>query len=466
MQKANYIILNINANDGTTKLNVYARLSRAQQRRSRVARQITTISTDGMPMWDTFEASFFVGAGLSVGIVLGILFPSLWRTFRRRFRKSSHYAPDGKKLEHKLAVNLKILGEGDEPNINDLDAIQSNHDKNSFVYLPEAFVLARNYFQIGNARESIKIYIDILTHENVSKQETHRALFELSQVYASIGLQVRAFDTSIELFRRIPSNTEVLEHILKVCSSGFFPDKLNIALAIFKGSPDAKLRLNISHSLCKIGEMQLLETEKFDKAIELARSALRWERSSGRAMILLWHATSHELWQKISHDPKMMWTALAADLEALIQIHSNTNVSPAAGAKYLSIIISKISDEREAIESYAVVQNEFTRTLNKDKITLNTQKYLWASIFHASLLIQNSPELKKGRFLSDVLAILGESHCYFDFVLKQGEAARIGYASHFCEKCSSFSSSFAWKCLYCNAEETLKPIIMPSFEHS
>ena len=183
-------------------------------------------------------------------------------------------------------------------------------------------------------------------------------------------------------------------------------------------------------------------------------------------MILLWQATSHELWQKVSHDPKMMWTALAADLEALIQIYSNTNVSPAAGAKYLSIIISKISDEREAIESYTIVQNEFTRTLNKDKVNLNTQKYLWASIFHASLLIQNSPELKKSRFLSDVLAILGESHSYFDFVLKQDEAERIGYSSHYCEKCGSFSSSFAWKCLYCNAEETLKPIIMPSFEHS
>jgi lipopolysaccharide biosynthesis regulator YciM len=469
LQKPNYIILTFKANYRTTKLKAYARLSAAQQRRSGVARQISTISTEGMPMWDTFEASFFLGAGLSVGIVLGILFPSLWRTFRRRFRKSSHYAPDGKKLDHKLTINLKILSEGEEPNSNDLEELISPHnylDQNSFVYLPEAFVLARNYFQIGNARESIKIYIDILTHENVSKQETHRALFELSQVYASIGLQVRAFDTSIELFRRMPKNTEVLEHILKVCSSGFFPDKLNIALSIFKGSPDAKLRLNIAHSLCKIGEIQLLEAKKFGNATDLARSALRWERSSGRAMILLWQATSHELWQKVAHDPKMMWTALAADLEALIQIYSNTNVSPAAGAKYLSIIISKISNEREAIESYTIVQNEFTRTLNKEKITLNIQKYLWASIFHASLLIQNSPELKNSRFLSDVLAILGENQSYFDFILKQDEAARIGYSSHYCEKCGSFSSSFAWKCLYCNAEETLKPIIMPSFEHS
>lgn len=421
-------------------------------------------------MWDTFEASFFVGAGLSVGIVLGILFPSLWRTFRRGFRKSSHYASDIKKLEHKLTVNLKILGEGEDASINNIQdpstTIRSSLNQNNFIYLSEAFVLARNYFQIGNSKESVKIYIDILTHENVSKQETHRALFELSQVYDSIGLQVRAFDTSIELFRRIPSNTEVLEHILKVCASGFFPDKLNIALNIFKGSPDVKLRLNIAHALCKIGEMHFMEIEKLDKAIELARSALRWESGSGRAMILLWQATSHELWKKVSHDPKMMWTALGTDLEALIQIYRNTNVSPAAGAQYLSTIISKISDEKEAIESYTIVQKEFMRTLNKDKIDLNTQKYLWASIFHASLLIQNSPELKKSKFLSDVLAILGESQSYFDFVLKQDEAARIGYSSHYCEKCSSFFSSFAWKCMYCNAEETLKPVVMPSFEHS
>lgn len=404
-------------------------------------RQITTISTDGLPMWDTFEASFFVGAGLSVGIVLGILFPSLWRTFRRRFRKSSHYAPDGKKLEQKLNVNLKILGDSldsEDSYILEPDHTQRQQENTNFVFVAEAFVLARNYFQIGNARDSIKIYIDILTHESVSKQETQRALYELSQIYASIGLKARAFDTAIELFRRKPKNAEVLEHILNVCSSGFFPDKLTTALEIYKGSPDSSLRLSIAHALCKIGEVQLIEKKKIEESIELARTAVRWERSSGRAMILLWQATSHELWQKVENDPKMMWAALAADLEALIQIYKNTNVSPAAGASYLSKIIVKMSEEKEVVESYAVVRDEFSRVLNQDKIDLNTQKNLWASIFHAALLIQQSPELKKGRFLPDVLAILGENQSYFDFIAKQEEAARIGYSSHYCEKCSSF----------------------------
>ncbi|APJ04472.1 hypothetical protein [Silvanigrella aquatica] len=434
-----------------------------------MTRQMTTLSAEGMPMWDTFEASFFVGAGLSVGIVLGILFPSLWRTFRRRFRKSAHYAPEGKKLESKISVHLKILGvseESEQEEIKEIEMGMSVSGNYNFIYISEAFVLARNFFQIGNTKDAVKMYIEILTHQNVSKQETHRALFELSQVYSSLGLHVRAFDTAMELLRRTPHNYEVLEHILKICSQGFFPDKLYAALSIYKGSHDHKLRIKIAHSLCHIGEMQLLENEKLEKAIELARNALRWERSSGRALMLLWQTTSQDLWQKVVHDPKMMWTALAADLEALVQIYKNTTVSPVAGAKYLSVIISKISDEREAIESYAIVKSEFTRVLNKDKIDLNTQKYLWASIFHASLLIQNSPELKKSRFLSDVLAILGESPSYFNFVAKQDEAARIGYSSHYCEKCSSFYSSFAWKCLNCNTEEALKPIIMPNFEHS
>ena len=76
-----------------------------------MARQITTQSTEGMPMWDSFEASFFVGAGLSVGIVLGFLFPSLWRTFRRRFRKISNYTPDKKHFNPKLTTKLKILND-------------------------------------------------------------------------------------------------------------------------------------------------------------------------------------------------------------------------------------------------------------------------------------------------------------------------------------------------------------------
>ncbi|KAB8029716.1 tetratricopeptide repeat protein [Fluviispira multicolorata] len=426
-------------------------------------RQIATISTEGMPLWDTFEVSFFLGAGLSVGIVLGILFPSLWRTFRRRFRKSSQYAPNNEKLEQKLDVKLKIILDTLSP-VN-IPVIENNFNNikeksNEKTNLALDFVIARNSFQIGNARKSIQIYIDILTNENVSKIETNRALFELSQVYSSIGLFMRAFDTAIELFYRKPKQTEILTHILEICSQGYFPDKLNTALSIYKGSPDDQLRISIAHALCKIGEIHF-DKKNATQAQEWARTAVGWIRTSGRALILLWQATSQELWQRIENDPKLMWTALATDLDALVHIFKTTKTSPAAAAPFLAKILTQMGNQQGIIENYAIIQNEFLRALKREKFDENIQKSLWASIFHATLLIQESPELKKSKFLCDVIAILVEDHNCFKFIINQSKAAQIGYTSHQCENCNAFFPSFVWKCTKCATEETLKPIIYP-----
>ncbi|BBH53934.1 tetratricopeptide repeat protein [Fluviispira sanaruensis] len=431
-------------------------------------RQIATISTEGMPVWDTFEASFFLGAGLSVGIVLGILFPSLWRTFRRRFRKNAYSAPQSEKLEQKLDVTLKIMRDESEQ----VEAQSSENESNPLninisekILIAQSFVLARNYFQIGNARTAIQLYIDILTNENVSKIETNRALFELSQVYASIGLYMRAFDTAIELFYRKPKNSEILIHILNICAKGYFPEKLNSALNIYKGSPDKGLRLSIAHALCKIGEIYF-EKKNLNQAQELARRAIGWERTSGRALILLWQATSQELWQRIDNDPKLMWTALATDLDALLHIFKSTTASHVASAPFLSKILNKMSAQQGITENYAILQKEFLQTFRPEKFDENIQKSLWASIFHATLLIQETPELNKSKFLCDVVAILVDNNESFEYITTQSKAAQIGYTSHQCEKCNAFFPTFVWKCTNCDTEETLRPMIYPDLTRS
>ncbi len=435
-----------------------------------MARQTTMTlnNADRLPMWDTFEASFFVGAGLSVGIVLGILFPSLWRTFRRHFRKSSHYAPKDIKLEQKLSVNLKILREDLVKNqIKENETLPSKNK--SFIFIAEAFVLARNFFQTNNPREAIKIYIDILTHQHVSKQETHRALYELSQVYSFIGLYTRAFDTALELFRRKPKNSEILEHILSLCNAEIFLEQLNAALAIYKGNPDQFLRLSIAHTLCHLAEKHMKEEKKIEDITELARRAVRWERSSGRAVILLWETTSLQLWQKAQQEPQMMWAALSADLEALIQIYQETQISPAAGAPYLSKILLQMSAKKEILESYDLVQNEFKTMLKSKKIDSNAHRNLDISIFYAALLIQKSfvthlECLSEASFLPQILNLLSEKQNIFQYVAQQGEAASLGYSSHYCEKCHAFYSTFSWKCLSCHAYESLKPKLIPYFK--
>lgn len=434
-----------------------------------MAKQFTTAVNDGLPMWDTFEASFFLAAGLSVGIVFGILFPSLWRTFRRRFRKISHYASSEQKISSDLHPKLKVLQESvaltnDEYLNSEVHIIYQQLKR--LIKISEAFVLARNFFQIGNSKEAINIYIEILTNESVSKQETNRALFELSQVYASLGLYLRSFDTAYELFKRDSNNLQVFEHLLHVCTSGHLPDKLLNILNSIHIQPDSKVRLQIAHAISKIAEGQLLEKDKVEKTVDLARTALRWDGHSARAMILLWQATTQDFWTNSSADMKTKWMAFAAVLDALNDIYKISKISPAAVAKYLAEIILKMSQEREVLQSYVIVQNEFKSVLRKDKLEINAQKFLWASIFHATLLLEKSPEFQKSKYLDDVLAILGENKGYLASIVQLSEAAKIGYLSHSCARCGAFFSSFAWKCLQCNTEETLKPIILPNFEHS
>ncbi|MGY3805415.1 tetratricopeptide repeat protein [Pigmentibacter ruber] len=434
-----------------------------------MARQFTTAVNDGLPMWDTFEASFFLAAGLSVGIVFGILFPSLWRTFRRRFRKISQYASSEQKISSDLHPKLKILQESgaltnDEYLSSEVHIIYKQLKR--LIKISEAFVLARNFFQIGNSKEAINIYIEILTNESVSKQETNRALFELSQVYASLGLYLRSFDTAYELFKRNSNNLQVFEHLLYVCTSGHLPDKLLNILNSIQIQSDSKVRLQIAHAICKIAEGQLPEKDKVEKTVDLARTALRWDGQSARAMILLWQATTQDFWTNSSADMKTKWMAFAAVLDALNDIYKISKISPAAVAKYLAEIILKMSQEREVLQSYVIVQNEFKSVLRTDKLEINAQKFLWASIFHATLLLEKSPEFQKSKYLDDVLAILGENKGYLASIVQLSEAAKIGYLSHSCARCGAFFSSFAWKCLQCNTEETLKPIILPNFEHS
>lgn len=435
-----------------------------------MARQFSTLANDDLPLWDSFEASFFLAAGLSVGIVFGILFPSLWRTFRRRFRKISRYAPSDQKIEPYVHPKLTMLSDlssnTHENMIAEIEVHIVYQQLKRLIKISEAFVLARNFYQIGNSKEAINIYLEILTNESVSKQETNRALFELSQVYAALGLYLRAFDTGLELFRRTPNNFQVFTHLLFVCTAGFLPEKLLAILNIISSPPDHKLRLQIAHSLCQIGEIQLLDNDTSEKTIGLARTALRWENKSARAMILLWQVSSLEFWKQNSSDMKVKWAAFTTDLEALVEIYKDTQVSPAAVAKYLAQIILKMGQDPDVTQSYVIVQNESRFFLDKDKLEINIQKFLWASIFHATLLIEKSAEFQHSKYVNDVLAILGENQNYLASVTQLSAAAKIGYLSHSCARCGAFFSSFAWKCLQCNAEETLKPIIMPNFEHS
>ncbi|MES2614355.1 MAG: hypothetical protein V4591_02960 [Bdellovibrionota bacterium] len=419
----------------------------------------TNIINSALPTWDSFEALFFVIAGLSVGIVFGILFPSIWRSFRRSFRKEANYAPPTEKWDENLKSKIKILSEEDS------DKIEENTEGVFYIHVFEAFTAARYYFQMGDTRKSVSLYVEILTSERVSKQDTNRALFELSQVYTFIGLHSRAFDTAFELLNRKPQHNQVLTHLLTICSKNFLPDKLNLVLNIYKGVPDAPLRRSIAHAVCRISEI-FIEKKDLAKAIDYSRLSVKWDRTSGRALIMLWETTSKQFWQKNIEDKKIKWLSFAADLEARTQISLNSKISSAAGAEYLSTLIEFLLNLKDSLENYAEVQKEFKSTFSWEKLPLQGQKKLMESIFYAVILLQKryavnslSAEPKFVEILSIITNNQQDSYLEFlNYNKKYEPFMLLGSLTHQCSQCNSLFAQFSWNCKNCLLEESLFPV--------
>ncbi|MEN9529692.1 MAG: hypothetical protein RI932_1565, partial [Pseudomonadota bacterium] len=138
-------------------------------------RPVSDSIADGLPLWDTYEALFFLLTGISLGIVLGFLFPSVWRSFRRRFRKLERYKPD------KAVAAPWVAATG--PRILSVDDSDSeNGETRSELDLVTLFVSARYAVQEKSLREAAALYLQILGSEKVTRVQTNKAMFELAQV--------------------------------------------------------------------------------------------------------------------------------------------------------------------------------------------------------------------------------------------------------------------------------------------
>lgn len=421
----------------------------------------TVTGADELPLWDTFEALFFLVAGLSVGLVLGILFPSLWRTFRRRFRNPEKFAPHDATLTPDIGPPVRILDESSP------EEAAESVTLSSASAIPQAFVLARNFFQQGQAREAIRVYLEILGSEQVSKQQTNRALFELSQVYMHIGLQARAFETALELLHRKPEHAGVLNHLLELCMLPQFLDRVRTVVQIYRGNTSDELRTKIAHVLAQWAEHQKSEGKERE-ALESARQAVRWQMLSSRAKILLWQITSEDLWHKCGTDSLALWNALAADLEARWRIGQETDVSPSAGAKHLGKCLAHLSVANAPNEAFAQIREEFERNSGRLKLSPHHQRDFEWIIVLAALEVLSDPHLRQDAALQGIVKILAP-HVWpgvVPFVVAAPDPGALwtgvlqtAFLSHKCKNCLSLHSHFRWKCVHCGALESLHPVL-------
>lgn len=419
-------------------------------------RPASAIGSDGLPLWDTFEASFFLVAGLFIGVVLGFLFPSIWRSLRRRFRNVKRFSPHDPELVAQIESPVALLAEDDD--------IETNqHPQQGSYTVAQAFVMARSYIQEGKAREAIKYYLDILGFEQVTKKETNRALFELSQTYASLSLATRAFETAFELLHRKPENATVFEHTIDICHRFGLVERVRSVIQVFSGTPSNRVRMKVAHALCVLGE-RALEEGRFEESLQFARDAGHWEVLSARARLLLWQTTSAELWGRALENPKSQWSALAIDLEARWQIQKGTGVSPYAGAQHLARVLVRLCSNASPLATFESMKGEFSRLCGWEKMNETERAVQEWLVLTAALQLANESEVWNNSDFSGIVTVLAP-RAWPAFVLPVRtigtslNAVRQGLAIHACRQCKSHVAQFDWTCNVCGALESLEPVL-------
>jgi hypothetical protein len=395
---------------------------------------------------------YFLVTGFSVGMVLGFLFPSLWRAFRRSFRRADRFAPDTSVNKWHLKSTLDILLEGES----------GEENPNANLDIESGFVLARSNFQNGRHREAVNLYLEILGSEKVSKEETNRALFELAQTHLALGLQNRAYDTAFELLHRKPDRREVMALLLDILESGTGFDQLDRVLSVWKGREDDRLRKRISHLLCRHGE-QLVQAGQVDAARETFMRAARRDLQCGRARIELWRSTSAEARQRCGSDVKKLWSALAADLEARVRIASETGITPSAGRDVLASWLETMTDVSGHLESLFEFRHEFLAVMGEPTaLSQQTTAVVDTLLFQACIaLVEGSttPERSlQGFALAKAISPSIEKRFPQLELLKDeglGIWVRKNLSNHVCQSCRAVTTSHLWQCPSCGNLETL-----------
>jgi tetratricopeptide (TPR) repeat protein len=423
---------------------------------------ISTPSQNTLPVWDSFEAIFFVLAGIIVGFVLGYLFPSIWRTLRRRFRSHRRYILTDIPWHRTLEIDLDIL-----PLEKKLSAMQDEKDVRTNFSLVQSFVIARDFVQRGEHRHAVKIYGEILTSDQASTSYIHRALFELAQVYFSLSLYARAFDTALELFKRRRRDALILQFLLLVLSKYPDEEKLLKIFRIFKGIPNEKLVKQMAQVACLYAEKRLVSGHDHKKLVELTRLALRIDGTWAHALFLLWQSTSQTMRYKRPLDVKAKWIAFAADLDSWIHLCEDTNLSPHAGAHHISSLLVDMLTQDPNFESFQMIQPEFKEIIDFEKFSASQQKILLESIFSAILLIREVQTL----ITEQNCLTLFNKICHKQQILQQDffvngvinpNVLKLGILAHSCPHCQSLFARFNWSCSVCHSPEPLMACL-PSF---
>ena len=369
-----------------------------------------------VPLWDTFEATFFLVAGLFIGVVLGVLFPSIWRNFRRYFRRVDKFAPDSFPIEVGVATPIHTeIGEKPE----------------QYTEIQWFFVLARAVAQQGDIRKSVQLYLQILSHSNVTKEETNQAIFELCQCYALMKLYGRSWDVALELIRRKPKHEPVFDFVMALPLKTAKWKNLESIRNTYTGKLTFKQTLRFCHHFVNAKGMR--------DPKQGFKSGLKISSHSARIAHGLWQVALNEAVNSLRGDPKAFVGFFLSTMQTLEALSVNQ--------QYWAVY----DDLYHLIINLAQVIKGKSVSAGFD--TFNSQESSYEPVIYCALLtaVLKMPDLKES--FQEIATLLNLTISQSD---PQLLTEKIAYLQRqHCQLCQTFHPQFSWQCHHCGALESL-----------
>ena len=404
-------------------------------------RPVSGAIADGLPLWDTYEALFFLVTGIFLGLILGFLFPSVWRSFRRRFRRVDKYRADSGRLATQMKLSESV---GYPVILHETDP----EDPPSDVDLISVFNAARYAFQEKALRDAANFYLQILGSEKVTRVQTNKAMFELAQVYAQSGLTERAVETALELLHRKPAQSDVFKFLLSLCTNPPVFYRIEQILKIYAGPKSVELSREVTHQLSQAA-LTCLGLGQQQNAVALSKAAVRWSPSALEPKLALIEATS--LWsQRASGRPlDQMVIGFFVDFAELLNlVRAQANRSAfftlpllRAWSDFFDHHESEIESIIERLAKELLAQLDWN-SRQADEFFLSDVGFL-VDVFLSSRSAQQSGVRWVPAF------------CRLLPVARQdsGGQSPIIYR---CSSCANLSISFLWRCKSCQSWETFE----------
>lgn len=429
------------------------------------------LAPDGFPLWDTFEAFIFFAAGLTTGVVLGFLFPSLWRGFRRRLRPMSRFVATESELDEAplvppfLVEAPPLMAHTQQPGA--LGPIPPTERAGLELRL----TAARALFQAGRSRDSLNAYLALLRSPQISSTETARLMNELAQVYAELGLYDRALACAKEYHLMRRGSVGAFRQRFELAGRARHDRELLQAVKDFSGRLSSPESLRLAHRLLERSESLLeLTREKgnvpapFDALLDGAR---RLAPASQRLRHTQALRSFSDAMLASSQAADRLWVVLFAEISKRINLHLEQNLPLSLAVEPLVEAAALLSVSPQATEGHALAAPQIAALIGVFSPPMLED---WQNLGDLCLSrFSRQPTFKKDERLHAILRqAFPQSWAKWQEGLWKNrtpgtddfcctEALQIAMSSHSCATCKAVQMGHLWSCPSCGGLETLTP---------